>query len=68
MNTGKQIIQYLEELANVLIDLQVTVPFFILIAGGAYMLLRNKRQFTEDIDFAIVEQPQLIPEKIRYFV
>lgn len=58
MNTGKQIIQYLEELAGVLTDLQVTFPFHMLIAGGAYMILQKKRRSTEDIDFAIVENPQ----------
>ena len=58
MDNGKQIIQYLEELANVLIDLQVAIPFHILIAGGAYMLLQKKRRSTQDIDFAIIEIPQ----------
>ncbi len=58
MDNSKQIIQYLEELANVLIDLQVTIPFHILIAGGAYMLLQKKRRSTQDIDFAIIETPQ----------
>jgi hypothetical protein len=58
MDSGKQITQYLEELAKVLIDLHVPIPFHILIAGGAYMLLQKKRRSTEDIDFAIIEEPQ----------
>lgn len=57
METSKQIIQLLDELAQVLLDLQVQVPFHLLIAGGAFMLIRRKRQFTEDIDFALVEAP-----------
>ena len=67
LNNSKQIIQYLEELAKALIDLQVTLPFHILIAGGAYMILQNKRQFTEDIDFALVEHPQSIPKGNQVF-
>lgn len=55
MNTRGQIEQYLEELAQALLDLGVTTPFHILIAGGAYMILQGKRQFTLDIDFAIIE-------------
>ena len=46
MESGEQIIQYLEELAEVLIDFHVTVPFHMLVAGGAYMLLQKKRQTT----------------------
>ena len=57
MKTSKQIIQYLEELAKALTELHVTNPFHLLITGGAYMLLNNKRKFTEDIDFAIIERP-----------
>lgn len=59
MDNGRQVAQYLEELANALIDLQVSNPFHILIAGGAYMLLQNRRRSTEDIDFAIMEVPQV---------
>lgn len=58
MNTSEQIIQYLEELATALTELHVTSPFHILITGGAYMMLNNKRKFTEDIDFAIIERPR----------
>ena len=58
MENSRQIIQYLEELAQVLTDLQVTSPFHILITGGAYMLLQKKRRFTLDIDFAIIESPR----------
>ena len=58
MESGEQITQYLEELAQVLADLNVTAPFHMLITGGAYMLLRDKRRSTLDIDFALVEKPQ----------
>jgi hypothetical protein len=65
MDSGKQIIQYLEELAKALADLQVTNPFHILITGGAYMLLHKKRRFTLDIDFAIIESPpRARPKKV----
>ena len=57
MDNGQQVTQYLEELAQTLLHLQITTPFHILIAGGAYMLLQGKRKSTEDIDFAIVEHP-----------
>src|SRR5947207_13205506 len=57
MNNSKQIIQYLEEVADVLADLHVPTPFHMLIAGGAYMLLQKKRRSTLDIDFALVENP-----------
>src|SRR5579859_574441 len=57
MDNGKQVAQYLEELAQALVDLHVTDPFHLLIAGGAYMLLQNRRRSTEDIDFAIMEMP-----------
>lgn len=57
MDNGKQIMQYFEELANVLAELHVTARFHILVAGGAYMLLQNKRRSTEDIDFALIESP-----------
>lgn len=63
MDNGKQITQYLEEVAQVLVDLQVTTPFHMLITGGAYMMLHKKRKFTEDIDFAIVERPSHLPKK-----
>ena len=58
MDNSKQIIQYLEELAKALADLSVTNPFHILITGGAYMLLHQKRRSTLDIDFAIIENPR----------
>jgi len=66
MNSGKQITQYLEELAKALIDLQVPVPFHILIAGGAYMVLQKKRRSTLDIDFALIEfsQKRIRPNKV----
>jgi hypothetical protein len=66
MDSGKQIIQYLDELASALIDLQVTTPFHLLIAGGAYMLLQNSRRSTEDIDFALIAGPhsQVEPNKV----
>ena len=59
MDNGKQVEQYLEELAQELISLQVATPFHILIAGGAYMLLQEKRESTEDIDFAHIENPPI---------
>jgi hypothetical protein len=58
MESGEQITRYLEELAQALTALKVTVPFHMLITGGAYMLLHNKRRSTLDIDFALVEDPQ----------
>lgn len=58
MENSQQIIKYLEEVASVLLDLRVPVPFHLLIAGGAYMLLLQKRQSTEDIDFAVIESPR----------
>ena len=58
MDSSMQIMQYLDELAQALLDLQVPTPFHILIAGGAYMLLQNKRRSTLDIDFALVELSQ----------
>jgi len=59
MDNGQQITQYLEEVVKVLVDLQVTIPFHMLIAGGAYMLLQQRRQSTQDIDFAVIESPQI---------
>lgn len=67
MDSGKQVTQYLDELAQVLVDLQVTTPFHMLIAGGAYMMLQQKRRSTEDIDFAIVEHPQCETMKNQAF-
>ena len=65
MDNRKQIIQYLEELAKVLTDLSVTMPFHILITGGAYMLLHKKRRSTLDIDFAHIKSPQRTrPKKV----
>ena len=58
MNSSEQIIEYLEELAKALIDLHIPVPFHILIAGGAYMLLKKQRRSTLDIDFALIELSQ----------
>jgi len=58
LESGEQVTGYLEELAEALADLKVTEPFHMLITGGAYMLLRNKRRSTLDIDFALIEDPQ----------
>src|SRR5579885_2331015 len=58
LESGEQITHYLEELAEVLADLKVGTPFHMLITGGAYMLLRDKRRSTLDIDFALLESPQ----------
>jgi hypothetical protein len=65
LESSEQIIQYLEELAQVLADLKVNAPFHMLITGGAYMLLRDKRRSTLDIDFALVEnpQPEILPDQ-----
>lgn len=65
MDDSKQVVQYLEELAQTLTDLQVTTPFHILITGGAYMLLQQKRRSTLDIDFAIIKSPRTArPKKV----
>lgn len=65
LDDSKQVVQYLEELAHVLTDLQVTFPFHILITGGAYMLLQQKRRSTLDIDFAIIRSPRTArPKKV----
>lgn len=65
MDDSKQVVQYLEELAQTLADLQVTTPFHILITGGAYMLLQQKRRSTLDIDFAIIKSPRTArPKKV----
>ncbi|MEO7020894.1 MAG: hypothetical protein ABI234_12140 [Ktedonobacteraceae bacterium] len=58
MDSGKQITQYLEELAQELTDLQVTIPFHMLITGGAYMLLQQQRKSTLDIDFTLLDISQ----------
>ena len=67
MKSGKQVEVYLEELAQVLLDLGVQQPFHMLITGGAYMLLLNKRSFTEDVDFALVYTPPFIPQGNQIF-
>ena len=67
MESDQQIIHYLEEVAEVLVELQVPNPFFLFITGGAYMMLNHKRGFTEDIDFALVEQPPFIPQHNQVF-
>ena len=58
VDDSKQVVQYLEELAQTLTELQVTTQFHILITGGAYMLLQQKRCSTLDIDFAIIKRPR----------
>ncbi len=62
MDTGEQVIAYLEEVATVLCDLHVDVPFHMLIMGGAYMLLQKQRRSTKDIDFALIVPP---PSKVE---
>lgn len=57
MDNAQQIIAYLEELAQVLVNLGVTSQFHMLVPGGAYMLLQNRRRSTEDIDFALIASP-----------
>ncbi|MGH2480278.1 MAG: hypothetical protein ACRDHW_11530 [Ktedonobacteraceae bacterium] len=58
MDNGKQIEQYLEELAHELIVLQVAIPFHILITGGAYMLIAKQRKSTLDVDFTLLDMPE----------
>jgi hypothetical protein len=68
MHNEKQIKQYLSEVADVLQQLKVTTPFHIVVTGGAYMLImQKKRAFTEDIDFASIEIPAVIPPRNRSF-
>lgn len=55
MENGKQVEQYLGELAQELENLQVALPFHILIMGGAYMLLQEKRKSTLDVDFTLLD-------------
>ena len=54
MNSAKQVIVYLEDLARELIQLGIRVEYHFLFVGGAYMLLQNNRRSTEDIDFALI--------------
>ena len=58
MDNGKQVEQYLEELAQELIVLQVSIPFHILITGGAYMIIAEQRKSTLDVDFTLLEIPE----------
>lgn len=67
MDNGEQIIAYLEEVAGVLCDLHVDVPFHLLITGGAYMLLQKQRRSTKDIDFALIVPPQSMAELYKPF-
>jgi hypothetical protein len=69
MDDDKQIAEYLDEVARVLVDLHVpyTFRFHILITGGAYMILHKKRKFTEDIDFALIQSPQFTPTNNQIF-
>lgn len=65
MDSSKQIIMYLEELAQVLHNLGVTVQFHILVTGGAYMILQQQRRSTEDIDFALLtSQSEVKPNTV----
>ena len=68
MESDKQITQYLDELAQILVHLGVQEPFHILIAGGAYMLLQKKRRSTQDIDFALVQvsEPHPQPNQVLF--
>lgn len=69
MESSRNIIQYLQELAIELIHLQMPTgtAFHLLVAGGAYMLIQEKRQSTEDIDFALLEMPAHIPQQNTVF-
>lgn len=66
MDNGQQVAQYLEDLASTLVSLDVSAQFHMLIAGGAYLLLQQKRRSTEDIDFALIAVPpkQLKPDQV----
>lgn len=57
MNSDREIIGYLEDVAQVLQSLGVGSPFHLLVSGGAYMLLQQVRRSTQDIDFALIAGP-----------
>lgn len=58
MDNGKQIEQYLGELAQELMNLQVAIPFHMLITGGAYMIITEQRKSTLDVDFTLLDIPK----------
>lgn len=54
MDNPQQIEQYLEALAVELGALGVTTQYHLVVTGGAYLILQRERNFTEDIDFALI--------------
>ncbi len=54
MDNSQQIEQYLESLAHELGILGVAAQYHFVITGGAYLILQQERNFTEDIDFALI--------------
>src|SRR5271165_4451222 len=60
MNTDQEIADYLEALAQELLRRGERGQYHLLITGGAWMLLKQQRRSTEDIDFA---QLATIPRK-----
>ena len=54
MDNSQQIERYLETLARELGVLGVTTQYHLVITGGAFLILQQARNFTEDIDFALI--------------
>lgn len=54
MDNPQQIEQYLETLAIELGTLGVATQYHLVITGGAYLILQRERNYTEDIDFALI--------------
>ena len=54
MDSPQQIEQYLESLAFELGTLGVATQYHLVITGGAYLILQRERNYTEDIDFALI--------------
>jgi hypothetical protein len=54
MDNPQQIEQYLETLAIELGMLGVAMEYHLVITGGAYLILQQERNYTEDIDFALI--------------
>jgi hypothetical protein len=54
MDSPQQIEQCLESLASELGTLGVATQYHLVITGGAYLILQRERNYTEDIDFALI--------------
>lgn len=54
MDNPQQIEQYLEALAVELGALGVVAQYHFVVTGGAYLILQRERNYTEDIDFALI--------------